>query len=60
MQERIGQYCIEYTIGMPCAAVYMLGPKTRKGYRKILTVYYGTWNECIEWAENHTKGDQNA
>lgn len=56
MQERIGQYCVEYVMGMPCAHVLKLGAKTHKGYRKIYTVYMGTWNECIEWAIAHTEG----
>ncbi len=57
MQERIGNYCVEYVMGMPCAQVYLLR-KDAKGYRKIVTVYMGSWNECVEWAIAHTeKGD---
>lgn len=61
MQERIGKFCVEYVMGMPCAHVLMLGPKTRKGYKKICVVYMGTWNECVEWAIAHTeKGETDA
>lgn len=50
MCEKIGNLLVEYTMGYPCTKVFALGKKTRYGYRKLHTVYMGSWNECIEYA----------